>query len=62
MPERTSKAALIRRDGGALLDRLFETRDIAAIVPQLPPDAPIASSIRLIAPSNVPGAPDGVMT
>lgn len=39
MPERTSKAALIRRDGGALLDRLFETRDIAAIVPQLPPDA-----------------------
>ncbi len=34
-----TKAMRVRRDGGALLDRLFDTPDIAAVVPRLPPDA-----------------------
>lgn len=38
MQENTGKAALARRDGGALLDRLLDTPRIADVVPRLPPD------------------------
>ena len=38
MQESTGKAALARRDGGALLDRLLDTPQLAAVVPRLPPD------------------------
>jgi hypothetical protein len=38
MQESTGKAALIRRDGGALLQRILDTPRIAEVVPRLPPD------------------------
>ena len=38
MQENTGKAALARRDGGALLDRLLDTPRIADVVPRLPPE------------------------
>jgi hypothetical protein len=38
MQESTGKAALIRRDGSALLDQILDTPGIAEVVPRLPPD------------------------
>jgi hypothetical protein len=38
MQESTGKAALVRRVGSALLDRLLDTPRLAAVVPRLPPD------------------------
>jgi hypothetical protein len=38
MPERTAQSALIRRDGGPLLNAILDTPRLAELVPRLPPE------------------------